>query len=300
MADDASTPSDTPNPTGTTLDPGADPADTSTSTADDPAPASTWPDNWRQQYSEDPKVVKRLERYASPKAALDALFAAQSKISSGELKSALRENATPEELADWRAANGIPAEAKDYAVKLDNGLIIGEADQPLVDAFLAKAHAAHMQPAQVKEALGFYFEQQEQARIAQEERDNDSRALSEDTLRQEFGADYRRNIGIANQLLDGAPKGVKDQLLAGRLADGTPIGNSPDVIRWLVGLSRELNPIGTVVPGSGTNAVQAIESELGTIRKLMGDHKSEYWKGPGAAKMQERYRDLTTALQKGR
>lgn len=323
MADDVSTPSDTPNPTaGTDIPAGAQlepkPTDIAPVVAADPAPTGTpadpaagdntptpealgdWPADWRQKYSTDPKIVKQLERYASPKAALDALFAARLKISSGELKSTLKEGATPEEVATWRTDNGIPESADKYDLTLTNGLVVGEADKPMVDEFLAKAHATNMHPSQVKEALGWYFDRQEQARVAQEAKDSASRAGSEDALRAEYGTDYRRNVAIANQLLDGAPQGVKDQLLAGRLADGTPIGNSPDVIRWLVGMSRELNPIGTVVPGSGTNAVQAVEAEISSLRKMMGDNKSDYWKGPAAATNQARYLELTRAISQNK
>jgi hypothetical protein len=33
---------------------------------------------------------------------------------------------------------------------------------------------------------------------------------------------------------------------------------------------------------------------------MMGDRKSEYWKGPNAAKHQNRYRELVAYQQKGR
>src|SRR3990172_7165987 len=60
-------------------------------------PPGDCPADGRQQYAgDDPKKLSRLERYASPKAALDALFAAQQRISSGELKAALSPDATPE------------------------------------------------------------------------------------------------------------------------------------------------------------------------------------------------------------
>lgn len=262
-------------------------------------PVGDWPADWRQKYSNDPKVLKRLERYASPKAALDALFAAQNKISSGELKSALKPDATPEERAAWREDNGIPATPKDYDLTLPNGIVVGEADRPFIDSFLEKAHAANMHPTQVKEALGWYYDQQEQTQAAMIARDEESRMKAEDELRAEFGPEYRRNVAMVKQLLDSAPEGVRDRLLDGRMSDGTPIGNDPAVIRWLVGLSRELNPVGTVVPGSGTNAVQAVETELAGLRKMMGDHKSDYWRGPMAATHQERYRKLTSALSKG-
>lgn len=287
----APTPADTPliDPTPAPADP-ADPAE----------PASEWPADWRQKYSQDPAIQKRLERYGSPKAALDALFAAQTRISKGDLLPALKDNATPEDVADYRAAHGIPATPAEYDLTLPNGLVIGEADKPMVDEFLARAHETNMHPTQVQEALGWYMDRQEQARVAQTARDTEARMACLDTLREEFGPDYKREVKIAMGVLDSAPPEVKDRFLAGRLSDGTLIGDDPAVIRWLNGLSRELNPVGTVVPGSGTNAVQAVEAEIAGLRKMMGDHKSEYWKGPMAAKNQARYRELTSALSKGK
>jgi hypothetical protein len=83
-----------------------------------------------------------------------------------------------------------------------------------------------------------------------------------------------------------------------RLDTGERLGNNPQVIRWLAGLARELNPAATVVPGSGMNASQAIETELSNLKAMMGDRKSAYWKGSDAAKHQERYRELTSVQTK--
>lgn len=258
-----------------------------------------WGDDWRKNYAgDDEKMAKRLERYASPKAALDALVAAQNKISSGELKSALNPEATDEEKATWRSENGIPDAASDYEISLSSGYVVGEEDQPMVDSFLEDAHSLNLHPSQVNGALEWYFKQQEAQAIEQETVDAGLRQTGEDTLHAEWGTDYRRNLQIATNLLDAAPEGLKDQIMGARLADGSPLGNNPEALNWLVDMSRQINPIATVVPGSGTNAVQAVESELSNIKSLMGDHSSEYWKGPKAETMQARYRELTTALQK--
>jgi hypothetical protein len=288
------------DPAAVVADPAAVAADPAAVVADPAAAASEWPADWRQKYSQDPAVQKRLERYGSPKAALDALFAAQTRISKGDLLPALKEGATPEDVADYRAAHGIPATAAEYDLTLPDGLVIGEADRPLVDGFLERALETNMHPTQVKEAVGWFMDQQEQARVAQSARDTEARMACVDTLREEFGPDYKREVKIAMGVLDNAPAEVKDRFLSGRLSDGTLIGDDPAVIRWLNGISRELNPVGTVVPGSGTNAVQAVEAEIAGLRKMMGDNKSEYWKGPMAAKNQERYRTLTAAIAKGR
>lgn len=284
-----------PAPAGGVPDPAPSPAPAAGDPPADPAAGSTWPEDWRQQYSTDPKIVKQLERYATPKAALDALFAARAKISSGELKTALKPDATAEEQAAWRADNGIPESPDKYELSLPDGLVIGDADKPMVDEFLATAHESNMHPSQVNKALGWYFAKQEEAREAQEARDADKRIACVDALREDFGPEYKKDVKIAMAVLDSAPPGIKDSFLAGRLADGTRLGDSPEVIRWLNTVSRELNPIGTVVPGSGTNAAQAVESEINGLKKMMGDYESEYYKGPNAAKHQARYRELVAA-----
>ena len=283
-----------PEPTGTP--PVGDPPSGEPAT-----PASEWPEDWRAKYAAgDDKKLKKLERYGSPQAALDALFNAQSRISSGELKAPLSPDATPEEKAAWRVDNGIPAEASGYDLTLSNGLVIGEADRPFVDEFLAVAHEGNFKQEDVSRALGSIFDKQESVVAEQAARDTETRMKTFDQLRDEFGPGYKNEVKIAYAVLDTAPEGVRDTFLAGRLADGRLIGDSPEIIRWLNTLSRELNPIGTVVPGSGTNAAQAAESERNNLRQMMGDRKSEYWKGPNAEKNQARYRDLTSALSKGR
>jgi len=260
---------------------------------------SGWGDDWRQTYAgDDDKMQKRLERYGSPKAALDALVSAQNKIASGDLKSTLQPDATDEEKATWRTDNGIPEDAKGYEVELTNGMVIGDADQPLVNGFLESAHASNMHPSQVNDALSWYFDAQEQAYQQQDEADNTSKQNTEDALRAEWGNDYRINVQLGNNLLDSAPEGLKEQLLGARLLSGEMFGNNPDALRWLSELSREINPVATVVPGTGANAMQAIESEIATLKGLMGDRTSEYWKGPKATSNQARYLELITAQQK--
>ena len=257
------------------------------------------PEDWRQEDAGgDEKVLKRLERYASRKAVAVALIAAQAKISSGELKTPLKANATAEEVAEWREANGVPASPDKYEVTPENGGKFEGDDKTFVDGFLKVAHTANMSQAQVNELLSWRFAEQEKVKTEQESLDTEFRQQADDALRAEWGVDYRRNLQLANSLLDLAPEGTKDRLLQARLSDGTPLGDDPAVLGFLVHLAREINPVATVVPGSGANAATVVDSELGNLRKLMGDTKSEYWKGPNAAKNQTRYRDLLTAVEK--
>jgi len=259
---------------------------------------SSWPSDWRDKYAGgDEKKLKRLQRYGSPAAALDALFNAQQKIAQG-IKEPLRADAPAEEVARWRDDNGIPQTPDGY--KMPDGVVLGENDKPIVDDFLKTAHERNWSPEQVQTAVSWFMERQANQADAITARDTENRMAAEDELRSEYGPQYRNEVKRAYEFLRTAPEGLGESIMGGRLADGRLVGDAPEVIRWLNGLQREMNPAATVVPGAGTNAVQAIEAELASLNKLMGDRGSEYWKGPTAARLQARAQELISAQQKTR
>ena len=60
---------------------------------------TAWGEDWRDKVAKgDAKKLSRLGRYASPEAVVDALIAAQNRISSGDLKPTLKKDATPEQI----------------------------------------------------------------------------------------------------------------------------------------------------------------------------------------------------------
>lgn len=307
---------DTPAPAGAPAAPAAPapaaPAPAAPAAAPAPAPAAPAApapadpaagkgDDWaarREAYANgDEKLSKRLARFSSEKDAMDALIAAQNKISAGELTAPLPKDATPEQLADWREANGIPAESSGYDL---TGLEIDETSKPIVDDFLKVVHGKNIPPDAVKDIIK--WNQDNTAALLEARRTEDARLKVEGTatLKKDWGSEFELNSNLIKGLLDTAPAGVGDGIMGGRLADGTPITSSPDVLRWLAGISREINPTATLVPGSGNNARQALEGELAKLQTMMGDRspKSEYWHGPMADKHQARYRDLVDVQSK--
>lgn len=251
-----------------------------------PVVTGDWPADWRDKASGgDEKKAQRLSRYASPQALADALIAAQNKISAGDLKVSIGKDAKPEEIAAYREAHGIPAEASKYDIA---GIEFEETEKPMIDKFLTEAHSVHMTPDHVRAALGAYSKIAEDARNQRVVRDNEAKEKAEDALRADWGNDFRTNINLVTNLLDGAPQGVREKLLYGRLSDGTPIGSSPEVLNFLVGLARERNPSGVVVP-SGVATESSVEDEIKKIEGTMRTDRTAYNRD---AKMQERYRQL--------
>lgn len=254
---------------------------------------ATWPEDWRDQMANgDEKVRKQLDRFASPKDVTNAWRAFQVKLSAGELKSTLPKDAKPEDVAKWRTENGIPEKHTDY--KMPDGIVVGDADKPLIDLFLQDMHGKNASPEMVQTAVASYYKIQEQQAAAIAEADVSHKDEMENTLRAEWGAEYRGNVNAITSMLSTAPGGIKDKILSARMADGRAIMNDPDVLRWFATTSRELNPVATVVP-SGGDQMGAITDELAGIEKLMGNRQSEYWKGPKADAMQARYRTLVAA-----
>jgi hypothetical protein len=308
--DDKSTTTDTTTvDTSTTTDDKSTTVDDKSTTVDDKSTTTddtdkskegdkSWSDTVARISKGDDKIAKRLGRYDSVDSLAEALIQAQNKIASGALKSALPENATEEQLAAWRAENGVPAAPEDYEIALEGDYVIGEADQPIVEEFVKEAHGLNLGNKEVNKVLSWYFAKEEamvEARNAEDARQRDE---TTELLRETWGEDYKANKNAIVGLLDAAPPGVKDLMLGARLSDGTPLASHPDTLRWMAQMAREINPAATVVPGSTTNSAQAIETELEQLTKKMGDLESDYWKGPSAEKNQARYRDLLTAQEK--
>lgn len=293
-------PSPTPEPA-----PQPNPAPSPAPNPDDPK--GYWPEDWRKNLAgEDEKALKRLERYGSPKDLANALFAAQAKISSGQLKTALPENATPEQIAAWRADNGIPESPDKYDVTIAEGHVWGEADKPLIESFAKAAHDANMTPAAVKSALKWYGDLQAKQVEQQQNADAEFKRANVDELREEWGGEYRMNLRIVDEFFDSLPDGLGELLVGARDANGRPLAANAKLARWAAQQQREANPYATVLPGAGVNSMQAMEAEMEKIEAAMGDRSSEYWTGEKVTgkdgrtdtKMALRYRELLQAKER--
>jgi hypothetical protein len=265
-------PAGTPNPT---LLNGAPPP------AGDPAPVATaWGDDWREKYADkDEKRLNVLKRYASPKDVLDAHFALKQRVDAGELKAVkpLPPNANAQEVAAYRKENGIPENAGDYLVNLPNGLVIGEADKPALTAFAEHMHKANMAPAVVHQAIGWYNAWQEQQAADMAKADETAKRATEDSLRAEWGKDYRTNINVAKDfLVNTAGQEFADDVMEAVLPDGTRLGDNAKALQWLAKTAREVNPIGTLVPAGGGEAGATVDSEIAKLEKYMKDQRTKY------------------------
>lgn len=263
--------------------------------ADKPVSApADWPEDWRIKLAgEDKSYLKTLDRFNSPGDLAKAYRDAQQRLSSGNLKSVLPDNPSPEELTAWRTENGVPASPDGY--KFDIGRQWSDEDRPVLDSFAAYALDNNIPQQYAEKVAAFYATTQQKNMAVIEEFDERNYQQGEDQLRAEWGQEYRRNINaIKNTLAVHAPEDIAAQMLASRTPDGRRWGDNPAMLKVFASLARETSSSPTVVPSTG---YATADDELTSLQKFMHGNRQEYFKD--SAK-QERYRELINARDAGR
>lgn len=258
-----------------------------------PPVASKWPETWRHDWAgDDAKKLARLERFTDPAKAFDALIEAQNKIRAGEFAKPLAKDATPEQVAEYRAANGIPEKPDGYFAQLPDGLVLADEDKELFTGFASALHGLNAPPGFVHKAIEWYYGMQEDALARRTETDKTQASQVIESLRTDWGPDYKATLNHTLSFLDSAGQDLKAKIMDATLPDGTRMFNSLEAVKWFSQLAREQVPIGTVVPAGNEGAGVSVDAEIASLKTLMADRNSKYWKGPEAEKNQTRYRAL--------
>jgi len=237
-----------------------------------------WPADWREKMAgEDRKTLKQLERLNSPEDLYKSYRAMLAKVSSGELKSTQKPE-DEKELAAWREQNGIPEKPEGYIEKLalPDGVVLGEQDQPFIEAVAATAHELDIPADKISGLAAAWIKQRDAEAQAAYEANEQFKESQENELLAEMGQDYNPTKNLIKNMLSGAPEGVTEKIMAARAPDGTALLADANMFRWLGSLARELNPTGTVVP-AGESKESAIKSRLEEIQSLRKTDEKKYW-----------------------
>ncbi len=273
-----------------------------------------YPEDWRETYAAkiagddekaEKRILKKMKRYIDPPALFSKAWELDAIFSEGGLVKIPGKDAKEDDVAAFNKAMGVPEKAEDYFkdIKLDNGAVIGEADKPLAESFAAAVHKMGATPDVVSAGMNWYFSNMEEQAAVLDESDNKFRVESNQELKDEYGPAFSRYTNSISSLFSTTPGGTDvdaegsliGRLLGGRMADGKIIGNDPDMVRFLVSMSRELNPVATVTEG-GDQSGMSLEAELKEIQGLRKTNKREYY----SEKVQAREQELLDAQAKHR
>jgi len=267
VADNSTPPADT-----TTVTP---PADTTVVTpptkVETPLPTPNFPDNWRDLIaSGDVKELERLKRFTTPNDIYKSFRNLENKLSSGQYKQALAADATAEDIANWRKANGIPEKADGYFEHIPEGMVLGEEDKNALELFAAKLHEKNATPEIFNTVMQTALDLIE---LNQQESVDAQIALKEQNrhkLYQHWGpAEYKVNINAIANVLSGMPESLRNRFEGATLADGTLMFNDFEAMSWWAQYVRENNPALAITPNGGGDVLQSIEQQLNENRMLM-------------------------------
>jgi hypothetical protein len=300
------TPEPAPNPASAAVTPAPEPAP-------EPEHKPAWGEDWRAKFAEhvaagDKKAaereMKRLERIADPAAVYGMYRELEAKFSQGGLTKIPGKDAPPEEIKAFQKAIGVPETAKDYVenLTLPNGITLGDQDKQIAGDFAEAMHKAGAPQSVMNEAYAWYLKNEELRAAAIDQQDDDNKTQSLQSLKEEWGPAFKRNTNAISSLFAYAPGGsdmqndgaLFNRLLGGRMADGRIIGDDPDMVKFLVAIAKEVNPVATVVE-SADGSGKGIDEEIADIEKLMRSDRRAYDKD---LNKQSRYLELLEARGK--
>lgn len=252
-----------------------------------------WPADWKDKIAGgDDNLKKLVGRYGSPQNLAAALLEARQKISTMPKVVDLPENATPEQLSEYRKANGVPETVDGY--KLPENLLLDEADKPGVKNFLTKMHAQNVPQGFIEKAIAAHFEDVTAARELQVANDMAYKQVSDTALRKEWGPSYTANLNAIKGMLALHPEEVTANLLGARLADGKLLASDPATLRTLLTMAKDINPAASLIPG-GQESGAGIEQRIKDIETRMTKDRVGYFRDQT---MQDEYGQLLTAREK--
>jgi hypothetical protein len=223
----------------------------------EPAAPADWPTDWRERLAgKDDGFGKLLKRFTSPENFAKAYTGLQKKLSTAPTVPTLPENATEEQVAEYRKAIGVPETPDGYGVAFAPEVQADDRLNTMLQSYLSFAHERNLPPSAVKAAVEWQQgeiirQREEQTAAAARER-----ARVQQELRREYGADFKRNLGLADEFLDAHP-GLKKYVR----------GDSPDLelVRDIVALALDAAPEDRLMDGDGDSGGRSLDEQVAEL-----------------------------------
>lgn len=275
-------------------------------------PEERFPESWRDHLAGGDKAFRKtLDRFESPTALAKAYKELTARLSSGDLKATKPppDTATPEQIAAWRAEQGLPQDAAAYVdgLQLGDGTVTGEAEKALLASFAEQAMKGRWTADQYNQAVGWYFALQDRLAAERDHADAAFKHEASADLMRDWGHEYATNRNAIAQFFDRSfPADFREALLTARLPDGRVLANDPTFNRAILEVAKSLNPSGALLPNASGGGLSGVESRIAEIegKYMRAPHGSElwksYWTGDSGARMQQEYRGLLAAREQTR
>lgn len=260
-----------------------------------------WPIDWREKMAagvpetDREKALNLLKRHGDIASIANKLMNQEKLITSGQVRQPLKSDATPEQITAYRQANGIPDQPAGYYEKIGDGLVIGEDEKPYYDMYVEDAHKANETPASVSIALNSYKKIEEKMQADFEVMSKTQRLASEQTLHKEWGGEFLSNMNATTNAIKTFFGDASDEIMGAKKADGTYLFNDPAIIKGMLAMAREINPVGDLMASTQGSQLQTVESRLNDLTEEMRKDPAAF--GKNQTKVTERIRLIDAKLK---
>lgn len=245
---------------------------------------TVWPETWRESAAGgDEKKLAQLKRFASPDKWADSHFSLVQRIATGEFRSnapkPTGDDVKPEAVKAWKTERGLPADIADIKVPLPAGAKMEDLDEG------AKARIGHftkaffdgdLTQAQVDHVMTQYNEYAEKEARDMAVADATQRDGLEDSLRADWGAEFRTNIQMTDRFMQKTfgEEGA-DDIMGARTADGRRLFNIPGVFKALTELARQAG-VDDNEGGESQVGGKSVDARIKEINEILVSDRARY------------------------
>jgi hypothetical protein len=245
--------------------------------ADKPAMGHNGGPDWRAMMAgEDTKALERLSRFKEPGDVWKSYRELEGKLAKGAEPLKLAENATPEQISEYRKAIGVPDIGPDakpeafldaYKIKAPDGYEMNEVEKGMLAGFAQAMHGAHMPPNLMQAAAGEFFKAQAATKQHMQQLNGDRRKEWQNNLRDTLGSkeyDARKTAASAwlQQQFDGRDEDLHN-ILGAQLPGGGKLGDHP----WFFDMIAEKAMGAGLTDRIEANALESAGKSLGEQQK---------------------------------
>ena len=251
----------------------------------EPAPV----DDWRaKRAGDDPKKLELLARYQSEDDWANSWFEQKAALSKRAEPVKLADNATPEQIAEYRKGLGVPEVKADaepakfmeaYKIKAPEGYEMSDFEKGMVGDFAKQAYAKGWSPAEVKGATDFFFQQQTAAQQARNVVAADKQKEWTAALKQEWGRDFDAQVSAAESWLKQQFGDDQDGYVAltrAELPNGGLLGDNPWFIKTIAKLAAGDGFTDQIEANAYESTGKSLEQQQREIEGLFTTDRARY------------------------
>jgi hypothetical protein len=228
---------------------------------------------------DDVKALEAFARYKDEGELGKAFLEQRSALSKKSEPLRLVDNATPQQIAEYRKGLGVPEIAADakadayleaYKIAPPDGYAMDPLQKSMIEGFAKQAYDSGASPREVKLATDYFFKTQADGVKAMDQLHATKQKEWSQALKDEWGRDYDGQFAAADSYFQQAfSEDERAALVAAELPGGGKLGANPTFIKMLNDLARQngfTDRIETTAMEAGGKSLEQQQLDLENLR----------------------------------